>query len=511
MTNRLNHPKTIADECGLEVIDFELEVRPISNNPGLLTDLYQLRMMQGYYKTGKADDITVFERFYRINPYGSTYTIVAGVDRALDYLENLSFTADDIAYLKTLGGFQEDFLRYLQSFRFTGDVYAMPEGSVAFPGEPLFIVKARRIEAQLVETALSTFLNHESLIATKASRVRWAAKDDPVLEFGLRRAQGMDAGVFGARAAIIGGCDATSNVLAGKMFGAKVVGTMAHSWVMSFASELEAFERFIVLYPENAILIVDTYDTLTSGVPNAIKAFQLAKSRGIKLMRYGIRLDSGDLAYLSGEARRMLDSEGFTNAIISASNDLDEHLIQELKTQGAKITEWGVGTKLITGDGCSALGGVYKLAAEYDKAGNEIPKLKISENPEKVTNPGTKAVYRIYDKATGKIKVDLIALRQESLSEIETLTVADEAHPWKKMTLRAGSYEKREMLSLVMQGGRRLIPVANLAAIQAYTARELKTLWDESRRLVNPHPVKVDLSNVLCSLKKELINSLRGK
>lgn len=231
MTTRLNHPKTIADECGLEVINFELEVRPISSNLGLLTDLYQLRMMQGYYKTGKADDITVFERFYRINPYGSAYTIVTGVDRALDYLENLSFTADDIAYLKTLEGFQEDFLRYLQSFRFTGDIYSMPEGSVAFPGEPLFIVKARRIEAQLVETALSTFLNHESLIATKASRVRWAAKDDPVLEFGLRRAQGMDAGVFGARAAIIGGCDATSNVLAGKMFGAKVVGTMAHSWV----------------------------------------------------------------------------------------------------------------------------------------------------------------------------------------------------------------------------------------------------------------------------------------
>ncbi len=358
-----------------------------AGNLTLLTDLYEITMMQGYFKTGNRD-VVVFDAFYRVNPSGGGYAIACGLEQVIEYINGLHFTADDIRYLESLHLFDVDFLKYLSTFRFSGSIYAIPEGTVVFPREPLVKVVAPIMEAQLVETAILNIINHQSLIATKAARVCYAAKGDTVMEFGLRRAQGPDAGILGARAAVIGGCGGTSNVLAGQTFNIPVMGTHAHSWIMSFPDEYTAFKTYAQLYPDACTLLVDTYDTLKSGLPNAIRVFTEMRESGRKPKSYGIRMDSGDLAYLSKKARKMLDEAGFPDAVISASNDLDEYLIESLKLQGARITSWGVGTSLITSRDCPAFGGVYKLAAIRNADGHFVPKIKLSENSEKVTNPG---------------------------------------------------------------------------------------------------------------------------
>ena len=422
-------------------------------NLTLLTDLYELTMMQGYFKTQNTETV-VFDAFYRSNPCQGGYAIAAGLEQVIDYIKNLHFFPKDIAYLGSLGIFEQDFLDYLKDFHFSGDIYAIPEGTVVFPREPLVKVIAPIMEAQLVETAILNIINHQSLIATKSARVVLAARGDGIMEFGLRRAQGPDAGTYGARAAMIGGCIGTSNVLAGQLFDVPVKGTHAHSWIMSFPDEYTAFKAYADLYPNACCLLVDTYDTLKSGVPNAIRVFQEMRDSGIALKNYGIRLDSGDLAYMSKQARKMLDEAGFPDAFISASSDLDEYLIDSLKTQGAKITSWGVGTNLITSKDCPAFGGVYKLAAVLDEnTGEFIPKIKLSENTEKITNPGNKTVYRIYDKKTGKIRADLISLVDETFSESEDMIIFDPQETWKKTKIHKNTFTIRELLVPVFQKG----------------------------------------------------------
>lgn len=481
------------------------------NHLTLLTDLYELTMMQGYFKTGN-DETVVFDVFYRDNPSGSGYAITCGLDQVIDYIKNLSFSYDDIDYLRNQGIFDEDFLEYLAGYHFTGDIYAIAEGTVVFPREPLLKVKAPIMEAQLVETALLNIINHQSLIATKASRVVYAAGGSGVMEFGLRRAQGPDAGTYGARAAVIGGCDGTSNVLAGKCFDIPILGTHAHSWIMSFPDELTAFRTYAKLYPSACILLVDTYDTLKSGIPNAIKVFKEMREAGIPLTFYGIRLDSGDLAYLSKKAKKMLDAAGFPDAVISASNDLDEYLIDSLKVQGATINSWGVGTNLITAKDCPSFGGVYKLAAVKDKTTGEfIPKIKLSENAEKITNPGNKTIYRIYDKENGKIIADLICLVGEKFDTNNSLLLFDPQETWKKTLLAPGSYTMRELLVPVFLNGECVYESPKVMDIQKYCKEELDTLWDESKRLVNPHTVHVDLSNELWQTKQKLLDSYHKK
>lgn len=478
------------------------------NEMSLLTDFYELTMMQGYYETGIKNKTVVFDLFYRINPSGNGYAIVAGLEQVIDYIKHLKFSETDITYLEGLHTFSSEFIQYLKTFCFTGDIYAIPEGTVVFPHEPLIRVKAPIMEAQLVETALLNIVNHQSLIATKAARVVWAAQGDPVMEFGLRRAQGPDAGTYGARAAVIGGCCGTSNVLTGRLFDVPVKGTHAHSWVMSFPDELTAFREYARLFPNACTLLVDTYNTLESGVPNAIKVFTEMKEAGIALDHYGIRLDSGDLAYLSKKAKSMLAEAGFADAIISASSDLDENLIASLKLQGAKIGLWGVGTKLITCDDCPAFGGVYKLAAESDENGEFIPKIKLSNNVEKVTNPGIKKVIRIYDSRTNKIKADLIALEEEVIDESKPLNIFDASAKWKKMNLIPGTYYIRELLIPVFLEGKCVYNSPSTMEIKAYCEKELNTLWDEHKRLSNPHIVPVDLTEKLQNLKGKLIEEL---
>ena len=478
-------------------------------NLTLLTDLYQLTMMQGYYNNNTNNHEVVFDLFYRSNPSKNGYAICAGLEQTIEYIENLHFSDLDIAYLESLNLFQKDFLDYLRSFKFTGDIEAIPEGTVVFPMEVLMRVKAPILEAQFVETALLNIINHQSLIATKAARVVRAAEGDPVLEFGLRRAQGPDAGIYGARAAMIGGCAGTSNVLTGQMFDVPVSGTHAHSWVMSFDEELEAFRAYAKLFPNKCILLVDTYDTLESGVPNAIKVFNEMKEAGINMASYGIRLDSGDLAYLSKKARQMLDAAGHEAAIISASCDLDEMLIADLKRQGAKISLWGVGTNLITSSDCPSFGGIYKLAAEIDKEGNEIPKIKITYNQEKVTKPGIKKVVRVYDKRTGKMMADIIALEGEKFDESKSLTLYAANARWKKTKLKANSYTLRELLVPIFKEGKLVYQTPKAMEIKAYSKSELDTLWEEYKRLVNPQIMQVVLSDGLYALKEKMLENYK--
>jgi len=469
-------------------------------------------MMQAYHHhqvtTGRRQR-AIFDMFYRENPNGNGYAVAAGLQQVIDYIKDLSFTVEDINYLRSTGVFQEGFLSYLKDFKFTGDIHAVPEGTVIFPGAPMLRVTAPLIEGQLIETAILNIINHQSLIATKASRVCFAAQGDRVLEFGLRRAQGPDAGLYGARAAMIGGCSGTSNVLAGQLFDVPVRGTHAHSWIMSFDTELEAFKYYAQLYPNACILLVDTYDTLKSGVPNAIKVFEEMREKGLLTGQHGIRLDSGDLAYLSKQARIMLDEAGFTNAFISASNDLDEHIIAELKTQGAKISLWGVGTHLITSKEYPAFGGVYKMAALSTDGGPWQNKIKLSEDPVKVTNPGGKKIFRLYDKASGKMKADLIALEHETLDNTKDLTIFDPIATWKRMTLPAGKFTVRELLQPVFKDGACVYPNIPVTEICEYAAKERDTLWDEHKRLVRPQIMPVDLSQDLYDLKQKMIAAMR--
>lgn len=477
-------------------------------NLTLLTDLYELTMMQGYFKEKDANETVIFDMFYRTNPHGNGFAICAGLEQVIEYIENLHFTDDEVEYLRSLNMFEEDFLDYLHEFRFTGDIYAIPEGTVVFPREPLVKVIAPIMQAQLVETALLNIINHQSLIATKTERIVYAAKGDGVMEFGLRRAQGPDAGIYGARAAMIAGCIGTSNVLTGKMFDVPVKGTHAHSWIMSFPDELTAFRTYAKLYPTACILLVDTYDTLNSGIPNAIKVFTEMREAGIPLTFYGIRLDSGDLAYLSKKAKKMLDDAGFPDAVISASNDLDETLITSLKLQGATINSWGVGTNLITSKDCPSFGGVYKLAAIQDKnTGRFIPKIKLSENAEKITNPGNKTIQRIYDKNTGKIIADLICLVGEEYDTSKSLLLFDPIETWKKTHLAPGSYTMRELMIPIFKNGDCVYESPKVMDIQKYCKGELATLWEESLRLEFPHRVHVDLSNELWHMKNQLLDS----
>lgn len=480
----------------------------MNENLTLLTDLYELTMMQGYFITNTHEKQVVFDLFFRKNPDKNGYSIAAGLQTAIEYIKNLKFCDEDIDYLRSLDIFQENFLEYLKNFKFSGSIKAVREGTVVFPNEPLIVVKAPIIEAQLIESCLLNIINHQTLIATKARRVVESANGDTVLEFGLRRAQSPSAAILGSRAAIIGGCASTSNVLAGKMFDIPVSGTHAHSWIMSFETEYEAFLEYSKIYQKTCYLLVDTYDTLKSGVPNAIKIFLDMKKENKLPEKYGIRLDSGDLAYLSIEARKMLDENGLTDAIISASSDLDEHLISSLKTQGAKIDVWGVGTNLITSKTSPALGGVYKLAAEFEDE-KIIAKIKLSENTEKITNPGIKKIFRIYDKKSGKIKADLITLEHEVIDVNEDLTIFDPVAVWKKMILKKGEYFVKELFEDVVINGEIVYKNSSVLEIRDYAIRELETLWDEHKRLINPQIVPVDLSNELYELKTKLINEHR--
>ena len=460
--------------------------------------------MNGYLRNGKQEDVAVFDLFFRRNNV-ITYSVAAGLEQAVDYIRSIRFSEEDIAYLRSLGLFDEAFLEYLRTFRFTGDLYAVPEGTVVFPEEPIITVRAPILEAQFVETALLNIVNHQTLIASKSAKVAYAAKGDTVMEFGLRRAQGPDAGVYGARASVIGGCRSTSNVLAGKLFDIPVAGTHAHSWVMNFPSEYEAFRAYAKLFPDACLLLVDTYDTLRSGVPNAIRVFDELRASGHEPK--GIRLDSGDLAYLSKRARKMLDDAGYPNAIICASGDLDEYLINSLKNQGAKIDLWGVGTKLITSADMPALGGVYKLSALYPAGGGMIPKIKLSDNSDKITNPAFKDVYRIYDKKSGKAEADLIVVRGEKIDESKPLTIFHPKETWKRTTFT--DYRVRPLTEQVLRGGELVRPLPSLADICAYAEREKESFWDEYKRPDNPHVYKVDLSQQLFDIKNKLISEIR--
>jgi len=456
-------------------------------------------MMYGYYKTGIINKEAVFDLFFRKSRQDSAYSIAAGLEQVIDYINNLHFEKNDLEYLDSLKLFDAGFLDLLRELRFTGDIYAVPEGTVVFPNEPILRVKAPLFQAQLIETALLNIINHQSLIATKASRVVYAAQGGSVLEFGLRRAQGPDAGIYGARAAIIGGCTATSNVMTGQLFGIPVKGTHSHSWVMSFPDELTAFRAYAEAFPDNCLLLVDTYDTLNSGVPNAIKVFRELREKGYEPL--GIRLDSGDLAYLSKAARKMLDEAGFKDAKIVASNDLDEELIWDLKAQGAAIDIWGVGTALITSKDCPAMNGVYKMSAE-ESEGRLIPKIKISENSDKITNPGYKKVFRIYNNQRKAI-ADLITLEDEEIDTSKPLTIFDPVDTWKRMTLT--NYTVRELLVPIFKEGKQVYQTPSLTEIQKYAKEELDTLWDEYKRLKKPHKYKVDLSQKLYDLKEKLL------
>lgn len=467
-------------------------------NFALLTDLYELTMGQGYFDKNLHEREAAFDLFFRPNELIS-YSVAAGMEEAAEYLENLRFDKEDIAYLSSLNLFSKEFLNYLKKFRFTGTVKAVREGEIVFPNEPILSVRAPLFEAQIVETALLTFINHETLIASKAAKIVHEAKGDPVMEFGLRRAQGADAGVYGARAAVIGGCSSTSNVYAGKQFSIPVSGTMAHSWIMNFPSEKEAFEAYAETYPDDCVLLVDTYDTLLSGVPNAIKVLSALKEKG--RTPKGIRIDSGDLAYLSKEARKLLDSAGLEEVKICASGDLDEFTIRSLKEQGAKIDSWGVGTKLITSASLPSLGGVYKLCAVFEN-GEEIPKLKLSNTEVKTTNPAYKEAYRIYDKDTGLALFDYLARAGERVDENSVVSIGGGRKKY------AGNFRVKRLLQPVFVGGKRVLPHYSVEDGRAYCKEELTRFREEYKRLDMPHIYKVHLSPALTALKREMIEKI---
>lgn len=473
-------------------------------NLTLLTDLYQLTMMYGYSKNKQIDEVAVFDVFYR--GVGNNYAIACGLEQVVEYVLNLKFNEDDIEYLRSLNIFDEEFLTLLKDFKFTGDIYAVPEGTVIFPQEPILTVKAKLFEAQFIETAILCILNHQTLIATKAARIVYAANGGAIAEFGLRRAQGPDAGIYGARAAIIAGCQSTSNVLAGKMFDVPVSGTHAHSWVMSFPSELEAFRAYAEIYPSKCLLLCDTYDTLKSGVPNAITVFNELREKGYEPI--GIRLDSGDLSYLSKEARKMLDEAGFPNAKIFASGDIDEDIIESLHAQNAAIDCWGIGTKLITSMDCPSLGGVYKLAG-IEKDGVLIPKLKMSDTPAKITNPGFKKIVRLYDKNTNKAIADLICLMDEEFDGLDEIEIFHPDFSWKRKTIT--NFYAKNLVVQIIKGGELVYKLPSVKEIAAYHKQSYGEFWNEYKRMLNPHIYKVDLSQKLYDLKQKLLKENKNK
>lgn len=473
-------------------------------NLTMLCDFYELTMGNGYWQSGMKDRITYFDVFFRNVPDEGGYAVAAGLEQIVDYVQKLHFDEEDIEYLRGRGIFDESFLQYLKNFRFHGDIWAVPEGTPIFPREPVITVRAPAIEAQLLETYMLLEFNHQSLIATKASRICRAAEGRAVLEFGSRRAQGIAGAVTGARAAFIGGCAGTACTVSDQIYGVPAAGTMAHSWVQMFNSEYEAFETYCKTYPDNAVLLVDTFDTLRSGVPNAIRAFNtILKPRGIT--RCGIRLDSGDMAYLTKKARAMLDEAGWTECKITVSNSLDERLIRDLIRQGAQIDSFGVGERLITSKSAPVFGGVYKLCAVDAEDGTRIPKIKISENLGKITNPDFKKLYRFYDRETGKAEADYICLREETVDDTRPITICDPVARWKKKTL--DSYRAVELQVPVFLNGELVYDLPALPDIKAYCAAQLETLWPEVKRFNNPHEYYVDLSENLMNLKDEMLNS----
>ena len=473
-------------------------------NMTMLCDFYELTMGNGYFKTGYKDRITYFDVFFRRVPDNGGFAIAAGLEQLIEYIENLHFTKEDIDYLRGRKLFDEEFLAYLENFRFTGDIYAIPEGTPVFPREPLVTVRAPAIEAQLIETFTLLTINHQSLIATKANRIVRAARGRTVLEFGSRRAQGADAAIVGARAAYIGGCHGTACTISDELYGVPAGGTMAHAWVQMFDTEYDAFKAYCEIYPTNATLLVDTYDTLKSGVPNAIRAFnEVLKPLGIT--KCGIRLDSGDMAYLSRQARKMLDDAGWTDCKISVSNSLDEYLIQDLLLQGAQIDLFGVGERMITAKSEPVFGGVYKLTAVEDEAGNVIPKIKVSENVEKITVPHFKKVYRFYGRDTGKAIADYMTVYDEQVDDGKDLELFDPNATWKTKTVY--NFSARELQVPVFLGGKCVYSRPTLEQIREYCRREVDTLWDEVKRFDYPHKYYVDCSQKLWQIQQDLLRS----
>ena len=476
-------------------------------NMTMLCDFYELTMSNGYFRNGMKDQICYFDVFYRNVPDGGGFAIAAGLEQVVEYIKDLHFSEEDIEYLRRRKLFQEDFLDYLRSFRFTGDIYAVPEGTPIFPKEPMLTVRAPAIEAQLIETYILLILNHQSLIATKANRVVRAAQGRRVLEFGSRRAQGAQGAILGARAAYIGGCDGTACTISDQLYGVPAGGTMAHSWVQMFPTELEAFTTYCKLYPNNATLLVDTYNTLKSGVPNAIRAFnEVLKPLGIT--KCGIRLDSGDMTYLTKKARQMLDEAGWTECEISVSNSLDEYIIQDLLRQGAKIDMFGVGERLITARSEPVFGGVYKLVAVEETDGTVTPKIKISENVGKITNPHFKKLYRFYGNDTGKAIADYLCVHDETVDDSGDLLIFDPEATWKQKTVY--NFTARELQVPIFRKGELVYRLPELKEIRAYCKEQVESLWDEVKRFDNPHAYYVDLSQKLWDIKYALLKDNAG-
>ena len=471
-------------------------------NLTMLCDFYELTMSNGYFAHGYKDRITYFDVFYRQCPDGGGFAIAAGLEQVIEYIQGLHFGPEDIEYLRNRNLFSEEFLDYLASFRFTGDIWAVPEGTPIFPREPILTVRAPAIEAQLIETFLLLCLNHQSLIATKANRVVRAAQGRTVLEFGSRRAQGPDAAILGARAAYIGGCNGTACTIADQLYGVKAGGTMAHAWVQMFDTEYEAFKTYCDLYPDNPTLLVDTYNTLKSGVPNAIRAFnEVLKPRG--LTKCGIRLDSGDMTYLSRKARQMLDEAGWTECQISVSNSLDEYIIRDVLRQGAKIDLFGVGERLITARSEPVFGGVYKLVAVEDNEGEIVPKIKISENVGKITNPHFKKLYRFFGNDTGKAIADYLCIHDEVVDDSGEMEIFDPDATWKTKTVY--NFTAKELQVPIFVGGELVYQCPPLSEVRKYCLEQVDTLWDEVKRFDNPHTYYVDLSQRLWDIKYSLL------
>lgn len=481
------------------------------NNLSLLADFYEFTMGNGYFESGKKDEICYFDMFYRSAPDNATYAIIAGLEQVIEYFENLSFSEEDIDFLRGKKLFSEEFLDYLANFKFECDVWAMPEGTVAFPSEPILIVRGPAIQAQMLETMVLLTINHQSLVATKANRIVRAAKGRPVSEFGSRRAQGYSGANEGARAAYIGGCVGTANTLAEKIYGVPALGTMAHSWVQMFPTEIDAFRAYARTYPDSCTFLVDTYNTLKEGVPNAIKVFdEEVVPKGFRPV--AVRIDSGDIAYLSKKTREMLDAAGYEDVKIMASNSLDEYTIENLFMQGAKIDLFGVGERLITSKSSPVFGGVYKLTA-VEEEGKIVPKIKISENITKITNPGFKNLYRFYDKDSGKALADLITLNKEEIDDSEPIEIFHPVYTWKRKIIE--NYRAEKLLVQIYDKGKLVYDPPALDDIKKRAEQQLDSLWEEMKRLDNPQEYIVDLSFDLWKLKNDLLaehgRSYKGK